>query len=132
VEFFHTVRGYFGSNTVCDAGMMMASFDDGNTFDTTYKIPVLSGPQYGNWTYPYQSTYFYALCNGGCNYGGSGSSLCWGYPCWANSDATDSTSVVDYSHYIGQTIRIGWLFACGIYSGGYYWAIDDVRVTADP
>ena len=132
VEFFHTVRGYFWSNTITQAGMMMASLDNGTTFDTTYKIPVLSGPQYGNWTYPYGSTYFHALCNGGCNYGGGGSSLCWGYPCWVNSDATNSTNVMDYSHYIGQTIRFGWLFACSIYSGAYYWAIDDVKVTADP
>ncbi len=132
VQIFHTVRGYFWSNTITQGAMVTASYDDGTSFDTTYKPPVVSGEQYTNETYPYQNTYFYGLCNGGCNYGGPGSMLCWGWRVWANSHVTNTTNTMNYSPYAGDTIRVGFIFASGIYNGSYYWGLDDVKVIAEP
>ncbi len=112
--------------------MTMATFNDGSSFDTSHKPPVISGAQYTNEYYPYTATYFWAMCNAGCGYGSPGSGLCWGWRVWANSTVTNTTSVIDYSNYIGDDIRIGFMYASYWYSGNYYWGIDDIIVTADP
>ena len=132
VEIFHTVRGYFWSNTISQGGMATASYDDGASFETTYKPPVIAGEQYTNEGYPYTATYFWALCNAGCGYGAPGSGLCWGWRVWANSNVTNTTSTLDYGYFIGDTIRIGFLYASYYYNGTYYWGLDDIMVTADP
>ncbi len=127
VEIFHTVRGNFWSNTISQGGMTMASYDDGASFHTSYKPPVISGEQFTNESYPYTSTYFWALVQA-CGFSGSG----WGWRVWANSHVTNDISIVDYSYYIGDDIRVGFLYATYWYNGNYYWGLDDIKITADP
>jgi len=128
VEIYHSQRGYFWSNTISQGGICTISYNDGTTY-ARVNPPVTSGPNYDNWSYPYGSTYHWALVNACGSPPGGG----WGWAIFChNSSPVTGTSVLDYSSQIGQTGRIGFIYASYWYNGNYFWGIDDIKITVDP
>ncbi|MCD6216490.1 hypothetical protein J7L05_01375 [bacterium] len=130
LEIYHRATGIFSSNTVFNGPALVTSSNDGVTANKVV-FPVISGPQYSNWTYPYTSVYHFGMAYV-CN-----PFNCWGVPAWT-SVTTTTTSVVDlsdpsYTNLIGQTLRIGFIYGQGLwYTGDLTWGVDDVKITVTP
>ncbi len=125
LEFYHEARGMFYSNTVYLGPALLKTENDGSTMDKVV-YPVISGPQYDNWNYPYGSTYHFGLawvCN---------PFNCWGVPSWTTV-TSPTTSKVNVSSETGHTLRFAFAYGHGVwYAGNYIWAVDDVKVTVEP
>jgi hypothetical protein len=130
LEIYHRATGIFYSNTVYNGPALVTSSNDGATANKV-TFPVISGPQYNNWTYPYTSTYHFGMAWECAPFN------CWGVPAWTTVSST-TTSVVDlsnssYTNLIGQTLRIGFIYGQGLwYTGDLTWGVDDVKITVTP
>jgi hypothetical protein len=129
LEFYHEVYGWWSSNTIWAGTGFIVTEDDGVSVQKVV-FPMISGPQYSNWAYPYTSTYNWAITRGGGPLFSA-----WGVPSWAAA-ITATTSVVDlantsYTDLRGRTIRIGFIYGSG-YTGTRRWCVDDVKITVTP
>ncbi len=129
LEFYHEVYGWWSSNTIWAGTGFIVTENDGATVQKVV-FPMISGPQYSNWAYPYTSVYHWALTRGGGPLFSA-----WGVPAWAASISA-TTSVVDlangsYTDLRGRTIRIGFIYGSG-YTGTRRWCVDDVKITVAP
>ena len=128
VEIYHAQIGYFWSNTISQGGICTFTQNDGASY-VKLNPPVVAGNDYDNWSYPYSSTYFWGLVNGG---GGSVPGGGWGWAIFChNSSPITGTSTMDYSAVTGDTLRFGFIYASYYYNSNYYWGIDDIKVTCE-
>jgi len=125
LEFYHEARGYFVSNTVYEGPALLSTYDGGSHLNKVV-YPMVEGPQYDNWTYPYTSTYHFGLAWVCAPFD------CWGVPSWTTV-YTPTTSKVDVSSEIGKTLRFSFIYGHGLwYHVTSIWAVDDVKVTVVP
>ncbi len=132
LEIYHRATGRFWShiNTVYNGPALVTSTNDGVSAIKVV-FPVISGPQYTNWNFPYTAVYHFGMAYVCAPFS------CWGVPAWT-AVTTTTTSVVDlsdssYTNLIGQTLRIGFIYGQGLwYTGDQTWGVDDVKITVTP
>jgi len=124
LEIYHKAQGNFSSNTVYAGPALLQTENDGASINRVV-YPVVDGPQYDNWSYPYTSVYHFGLAWECSPFN------CWGVPSWTTVHSP-TVSRVDVSSEIGNTLKFAFLYGYGLwFYGGYVWAIDDVKVTVE-